>query len=299
MNSNLTIVIPAYNESQSIQSVLEEMQLFAWETNASVIIVNDGSKDNTKDILTQFKNQYPDFPLQVITHSLNRGYGGALKSGINHVQTKFVVTMDADGQHRLEDISEMFDKLIRENADMCIGNRNFMGSNFSRNLVKKIVLFFVKKSTGIEISDLNSGMKMYKTNIVQSLLKYTPNGMPFSDTIVLLHHQFRYKITEQVITINERTVGESTINYRTAINTIIEVANIIINFFPFKFFAYIALALLLFSMAWGIPLILAGHGLSVGTSFLLLASMNLIFFGLILENIVRSRFEHYSYPTDA
>ena len=299
MNSNLTIVIPAYNESQSIQSVLEEMQLFAWETNASVIIVNDGSKDNTKDILTQFKNQYPDFPLQVITHSLNRGYGGALKSGINHVQTKFVVTMDADGQHRLEDISEMFDKLIRENADMCIGNRNFMGSNFSRNLVKKIVLFFVKKSTGIEISDLNSGMKMYKTNIVQSLLKYTPNGMPFSDTIVLLHHQFRYNITEQVITINERTAGESTINYRTAINTIIEVANIIINFFPFKFFAYIALALLLFSMAWGIPLILAGHGLSVGTSFLLLASMNLIFFGLILENIVRSRFEHYSYPTDA
>ena len=85
MNSNLTIVIPAYNESQSIQSVLEEMQLFAWETNASVIIVNDGSKDNTKDILTQFKNQYPDFPLQIITHSLNRGYGGALKSGINHV----------------------------------------------------------------------------------------------------------------------------------------------------------------------------------------------------------------------
>ena len=206
--------------------------------------------------------------------------------------------MDADGQHRLEDISKMFDKLTRDKADMCIGNRNFRGSNFSRNLIKKIVLFFVKKSTGIKISDLNSGMKMYKTSIVKSLLKYTPNGMPFSDTIVLLHHQFRYKITEQEIIINNRTGGQSTINYRTAIYTVIEVANIIINFFPFKFFAYIAMALLFFSMAWGIPLILARHGLSVGTSFLLLASMNLIFFGLILENIVRSRFEHYTYMTD-
>ncbi len=298
MNSNLTIVIPAYNESESIKDVLEPMRVFAGETNASVIIVNDGSKDNTLDVLTQFKTQHPDFPLQIITHSLNRGYGGALKSGIMHVQTKFLVTMDADGQHRLEDISKMFDKLTRDKADMCIGNRNFRGSNFSRNLIKKIVLFFVKKSTGIKISDLNSGMKMYKTSIVKSLLKYTPNGMPFSDTIVLLHHQFRYKITEQEIIINNRTGGQSTINYRTAIYTVIEVANIIINFFPFKFFAYIAMALLFFSMAWGIPLILARHGLSVGTSFLLLASMNLIFFGLILENIVRSRFEHYTYMTD-
>lgn len=203
--------------------------------------------------------------------------------------------MDADGQHNLNDLPKLYDELIREKADMCIGNRNFKGSTFSRNLIKKSVLYFVRRSTGITINDLNSGMKMYKTPIVQSLLKYTPNGMPFSDTIVLLHHQFRFKIAEQEIEINERASGESTINYKTAIYTIVEVASIIINFFPFKFFFYIAILLFAGGLIWGIPFIVTGHGLTTGTSFLMLASLNLFFFGIILENVVRARFENYRY----
>lgn len=295
MQANLSIVIPAYNESASILSVLESMISFVEEFKIHVIVVNDGSKDHTLQILQQFKSEHPNFRLQIISHSRNRGYGAALKSGILHSYTPYVVTMDADGQHRMEDLPKLFQKMKQEGADLCIGNRNFQGSSFSRNIIKKMVLYFVRKATGITISDLNSGMKMYKTPIVQSLLKYTPNGMPFSDTIVLLHHQFRYKIVEEDIEIRNRETGESTINYKTAIYTIVEVANIIINFFPFKFFLYIALLLFVLAIIWGLPLILIGHGLSTGTSFLLLASLNFFFFGIILENVVRSRFENYNY----
>jgi len=295
MHSNLTIVIPAYNESESIRGVLENMIPFIMKNDIQVIVVNDGSRDNTQQIAISFKEQHPAFPLRIISHSLNRGYGGALKSGIELAATAYVVTMDADGQHNLDDLPKLFDTMIQEKADMCIGNRNFKGSTLSRNLIKKSVLYFVKRSTGIDIHDLNSGMKMYKTAIVQSLLKYTPNGMPFSDTIVLLHHQFRYKITEQEIAINERAAGESTINYKTAIYTIVEVANIIINFFPFKFFFYIAVLLFMIGMLWGIPFIASGNGLTTGTSFLILASLNFFFFGIILENVVRARFENYRY----
>ncbi|MBK7762859.1 MAG: glycosyltransferase family 2 protein [Bacteroidetes bacterium] len=295
MHSKLSIVIPAYNESASIIQVLEEMILFVAEFNIHVLVVNDGSKDDTLQRLQQFKINNPNFSLQIISHSQNRGYGGALKSGILHAKTEYVVTMDADGQHRMEDLPKLYQRMKLEGADLCIGNRNFKGSSFSRNVIKKMVLYFVRKATGIEVSDLNSGMKMYKTAIVKSLLKYTPNGMPFSDTIVLLHHQFRYKIVEEDIDIRARENGVSTINYKTAIYTIVEVANIIINFFPFKFFFYISVLLFVLSIIWGLPLVLIGKGLSTGTSFLLLASLNFFFFGIILENVVRSRFEHYTY----
>jgi glycosyltransferase involved in cell wall biosynthesis len=295
MKENLSIVIPAYNESGSIAGVLENISRFVKENKLNVIVVNDGSTDATLDALTSFILSNPDYPLQVINHSVNRGYGGALKSGMRHVITRYLVTIDADGQHHVEDIATLYHQLCDEKADMCIGNRNFQGSSLSRNLIKRLVLYFVKKSTGIKVNDLNSGMKLYKTDIVQSLLKYAPNGMPFSDAIVLLHHQFRYKITESPIQISERRNGESTINYKTAVYTIAEVANMIINFFPFKFFFYIAVILFSFAVVWGTPLILSGNGLSTGTSFLLLASLNFSFFGIILENIVRSRFEDYTY----
>lgn len=295
MTSRMSIVIPAYNEGQNIGDVLESLTGFATVYQAKIIVVNDGSKDNTPGVLHDFKRKHPGLSLEIISHSLNRGYGAALKTGINHTETEFLVTIDADGQHDLNDIPVLFKKMTDEQADLCIGNRNFQGSSASRNFIKRIVLFFVRQATGIKINDLNSGMKMYRTGIVKKLIRYAPNGMPFSDVIVLLHHQFRYKIVEEDIHIKARMNGESTINYKTAIQTIVEVAQIIINFFPFKFFCYIALVLFIFGVAWGTPLILAGHGLSTGTSFLLLTAINFLFFGIVLESVVRSRFESFNY----
>ena len=296
-NGNTTIVIPTFNEAESIEYVLNELLAYTRKHHCKVIVVDDGSTDHTQEILNRFTANNPTFQLHLITHSQNRGYGGAIKSGILAADTDYVVTIDADGQHNLTDIEELKQKMLSEKADMCIGNRNFKGSTFYRNIIKQLVLYIVRKSTGINISDLNSGMKLYKTSIVQSLLKYTPNGMPFSDTIVLLHHQFRYKITETDIIIRDRENGKSTINYKTAIYTLVEVANIIINFFPFRFFLYIALSLFILSLVWGLPFIMEGHGMSTGMSFLLLASLNFIFFGILLENVVRSRFEDYHYNT--
>lgn len=295
MTSDLSIVIPAYNEGKNIGKVLESLIAFAVPYRLCVIVVNDGSKDNTLEVLKAFQHQHPEMHLKVVSHSLNRGYGAAIKTGIQHTDTTYIVTIDADGQHDLNDIPVLYRKLVDEQADLCIGDRKFQGSSISRNLIKRLVLFFVRKATGIAINDLNSGMKMYKTSIAKKLIRYAPNGMPFSDVIVLLHHQFRYKIVEEEIHIRKRINGKSTINYKTAIQTIAEVAQIIINFFPFKFFCYIAVLLFLAGSVWGAPLILAGKGLSTGTSFLLLTSINFLFFGIVLESVVRSRFESFHY----
>jgi glycosyltransferase involved in cell wall biosynthesis len=119
-SSSLTIVIPAFNESEGISinlpGVLEFCKVHHWK----LIIVNDGSTDNTTEILQKFENQPR---LTVIHHKINRGYGGALKTGLMAVDTDYAVTIDADGQHQLSDIEKLLDLMMEKDADMIVGCR--------------------------------------------------------------------------------------------------------------------------------------------------------------------------------
>jgi glycosyltransferase involved in cell wall biosynthesis len=100
---SLSIVIPTFNEAGSIEYVLNELLAYTRKNHCKIIIVDDGSTDSTPEILTRIALSNPTLPLKVITHTQNRGYGGALKSGILGADTDLVVTIDADGQHNLED----------------------------------------------------------------------------------------------------------------------------------------------------------------------------------------------------
>src|SRR5512138_2621406 len=97
----LTVLIPVYNEAEILSlfapSLIELCRTKDWK----IIFVNDGSCDDTKRILDGLDSS---FHLRVIHHKVNRGYGGALKTGISQVTTPFLVTMDGDGQHRPEDV---------------------------------------------------------------------------------------------------------------------------------------------------------------------------------------------------
>ncbi len=85
-----------------------------------IILVNDGSTDRTLEIASNllFPHGY-----QVISHKINHGYGAAIKSGISAVDTEFLVTIDADGQHRIEDVDRLYEQACKTDADMVVGNR--------------------------------------------------------------------------------------------------------------------------------------------------------------------------------
>src|SRR5690606_15321721 len=121
-----------------------------------------------------------------------------------------------------------------------------------RNVGKRLILWFTRIFLKLPVRDLNSGMKLYKTNIVQSLLPFTPNSMAFSDVVTLVHFQLRYKIVERNITVSPRSRGRSTINWRTAVQTLSEIAFLVVNFFPFKVFSLLAFLFFLAGAAWGI-----------------------------------------------
>ena len=180
-DSKLSIVIPAYNEETSLSVVLPQIIGFCAENNFKLIIVNDGSTDKTGSLLSQYANE----DIEIINHKINRGYGGALKSGIRNAQTTYVITIDADGQHNLSDVKNMLQQIEQNDADLGVGARP--DSRISIRFVgKRIIRFVARRLMTIPINDINSGMKIYRTELAKQYIDLCPDNMAFSDIIGLV-----------------------------------------------------------------------------------------------------------------
>lgn len=284
--NDLTIVIPAYNEEIALDSFLPELMVFCETRGCKLIIVNDGSKDNTREILNKYEN-YPF--LTSIHHKLNRGYGGAIKTGILAVHTPFVITIDADGQHRLEDVSALYDAIRQNDADMVVGGRRKYNESLYRKTGKSLIRFLANRLMSINIHDLNSGMKIYRTDLVWQYLQLCPDTMALSDIITLIFINQRHLVLEHPITIVPRRAGESTINIITAVDTLLEILHIVTLFNPMRVFLPPALFFFLFSAIWGTPILLRGEGVSVGTELLFITGLICFFLGLIAEQLALIR----------
>ena len=281
---DLTLIIPCYNEEANIDHVLPKVLTWAEQKQAKIICVNDGSKDRTWDLL----NTYKDHPsLTILKHRRNKGYGGAIKTGISNCKTRYCVTFDADGQHDLGSVELLYDEIQKQDADLCVGDRRFKGSTYARNLAKKIIIRFTKFFLPIPINDLNSGMKMYLTESALQVIGQCPNGMSYSDIVVLAMENRTMKIIEVPIKVHDRMGGTSTISYKTAIETISEIMYMIINIFPLRFFGLASLILFLLGLAWALPFILRGVGLTNGSSFIFFTALILLLNGILLESINR------------
>ncbi len=286
MMNDLTLVIPAYNEAEALASFIPELLSFCREHQCSLIIVDDGSKDGTGEILAR----YGDEPLFMpIRHKVNKGYGGAIKTGLAATCTKYVITIDADGQHTLEDIVLLYNHLVAEDADMVIGRRKMVKESLYRKLGKSIIRRIARALMPIPIQDLNSGMKIYLTEIVQRYLDLPPNNMAFSDIITLIFISQGHLVREHDIHVKLRETGKSTINTKTAFDTVMEIIHIICLFNPMRIFLPLTLFFLVSSMIWGIPIVLRGEGISVGTLFLFVTGLLFFMLGLLAEQLALIR----------
>lgn len=284
MARTLTIVIPAYNEADSLSIFFPEVIQHCKEKLYKLIIVNDGSKDTTQEVLESFKGGTYDF--EIINHKVNKGYGGAIKTGIAASHTDYVITIDADGQHYLTDIDKLFARVITTDADLIVGSRKGHSSaSVFRGLGKSIIRMVAKMLMKLSIYDINSGMKIYNTNLVQRYLKLTPDTMSFSDVITLTFVNNRHLVLEEPINIKNRLEGTSTIGVRTAFETVLEIINIIILFNPARIFLPIALFFLFSGLCWGTYIFLLGRGVSVGASTLVLTGLIIFLLGLMAEQL--------------
>ena len=281
--SLLTVIIPAYNEAEALQRVLKEIIAYCSQRNWKIILINDGSRDQTRELLREFKDSDC---LSVIHHKLNKGYGGAIKSGIKQVDTKYCVTIDADGQHDLDDVEKILQKMIERDADLIVGNRRGNPSlqtyrEFGKSLIRGIARMLMP----LTVYDINSGLKMYNTKLAQKYISICPDSMAFSDVITLTFIYQRNLVLETPIKINQRVAGKSKIRMRTAFETIMEIVNIVTLFNPMRIFLPLSILFILLSLIWEIPIALRGYGISVGAMLGFITGLIFFLLGLIAEQL--------------
>jgi glycosyltransferase involved in cell wall biosynthesis len=285
---DLTILIPCYNEEKALVIFMPELLEFCAKEQFHLIFINDGSKDNTKKVIAE-AIAGKEFA-SLVDLKVNRGYGGAIKSGILAAKTEYVITIDGDGQHLLSDVSNLYSKILSEEADMIIGSRKGQASaSLFRAVGKNLIRSFTKLIMHLPIYDLNSGMKIYRRNLASKYLNFCSDGMPFSDSIALMFINEKNYVIEIPITIKERLAGESTINIKTAFETILQIIYIYVFYFPLKIFITSGLVILLLSIAWGLRFLLAGKGVSNGMLTGILISFTMFLLGLIAQQIVMVR----------
>lgn len=285
--SDLTLVIPVYNEEQALAAFLPELLAFCAEGGHQLVMVDDGSRDGSAALLAAHQAT-PG--LTVLRHKLNRGYGGALKTGLAAAKTRYVITLDADGQHRLADIDRLYAGIRDTDADMIVGRRpRDCTGGWYRRLGKRLIRWTARRLMPVPIEDLNSGMKIYQTRLVQQYLPLCPDSMAFSDTIALIFISQRHLVQELPIDIEPRQGGSSTINTMTALETVRQILNMVVLFNPMQVFLPIALGLFLAGFAWGLPIVLSGRGVSVGALLGMVSGLLFFFLGLLAEQLSQLR----------
>lgn len=284
--NDLTIIVPAYNEETALALFLPELMLFCETNGCRLIIVNDGSSDKTSDLLE--RHRQVDF-FTPLNHKVNRGYGGAIKTGICAAQTPYIITIDADGQHRPEDIVSLYQFMQERDADMVVGRRKKHKESTYRKIGKMLIHRIATLLMPIHIQDLNSGMKLYRTELAKNYIQLYPDTMAFSDIVTLVFINQRHLVVEQPITVTPRIAGQSTISTKTAIDTVMEILHIVTLFNPMRIFLPPAIFFLIFSAVWGLPILFRGEGISVGTLFLFVTGLIFFFLGLIAEQLALIR----------
>ncbi len=283
----LTVIIPAYNEAENLDLLLPELLEKCRINHWKLIIVNDGSTDHTGEVLAGYAHEPI---LKVNQHKLNKGYGASIKTGLYDSTTTYASTFDADGQHRIEDIDRLLQSIRDEDADMVVGSRKGQKTgSLIRRFGKILIRLIAKILMTVPIHDLNSGMKIYRTDLAKQYLHLPPDGMSFSDTITLIFINNRHLVLEVPIVINKRNSGESTIKMQTAFQTVMEIINIVVFFNPMKIFLPISLVCFVVTLAWAIPIIAMGRGVSIGSLLGIVAGLIFFLLGLITEQLSKIR----------
>jgi UDP-N-acetylglucosamine---dolichyl-phosphate N-acetylglucosaminyltransferase len=185
---HVTVVVPAYNEERTIAGVIRGLKAKGF---TRIIVVDDGSSDRTSELACERD-------VVVLRHTVNRGLGGALATGIRgalRFKPDIIVTFDGDGQHDPSDIAQLTQPIEKGEADVVIGSRQQNSERIpsSRRLAHRIANLVTYCLFGVRTSDSQSGLRAF-TYDAASRIRITTNGMEVSSEIVaeIARNSLRY-----------------------------------------------------------------------------------------------------------
>ena len=211
---DIILIIPAYNEEDNILKTYKTIKDYNKKnkTNYEVIVINDGSKDKTGEILDKEKIPHID-----LIHNL--GIGGAVQTGYKYAYNNnydIAIQFDGDGQHDVNYVKNIIEPIIKQEADFVVGSR-FIGnvSKFktsgARRAGIKVISFFIKLCSGVKIYDTTSGFRACNKEIISLFANSYPLEYPEPITTVELAKK-KYRIKEVGVNMKEREGGKSSIH---------------------------------------------------------------------------------------
>lgn len=277
----LSIVIPVYNEENAILQTLHHLNdvIYRKGIKYEIIIVNDGSTDNTPHILNNSNLNF-----ELITFNQNRGYGAALKTGIKKSNYDIVAITDADGTYPNEKIPVMYEEI--EYYDMIVGERSFKDLPHIRKPAKWFINKLANYLADYKIPDLNSGLRLFRKKDALKFFKIIPNGFSFTTTITLAMLTNGMKVKFIPISYMKREGKSKLRPIYDSLNFIQLILRTVLYFNPLKVFVPLSIIILLLSLgvfmysALALPKIL-----DATVTILFISAIQILAIGMIADMI--------------
>lgn len=201
MNKKISVIIPAYNEEQSLPILLDEIEeILSGKFEYEIIVIDDGSTDGSFELLQ--KRVKSDGKIRVSRFLRNYGKSAALSEGFKKAQGDYVITLDSDLQDDPNEIPRLIE-ILESGYDLVSGWKKYRRDPFSKRIPSKFFNFITRILTGIKLHDFNCGLKAYRKSVVKSLDIY--GGM--HRYIPVLVGKKGYKVTETVVNHRQRKYG--------------------------------------------------------------------------------------------
>ncbi len=278
--NKLSIVIPAYNEEEGIVETLK--QLISSFPDSEIIVVDDGSTDSTVEYVSNFET------VNLIKHEFNRGYGSAIKTGMQSATRDYIAWFDADNEHNAENLKNMVEILESKKLVAVLGQRD-RSINKIRGFGKfiiRLLAWSLDVKTGV---DLNCGLRVFRREIILRYLYLLPDKYSASMTSTIIMIERKYPFIFHPITINQR-LGESKVALSDGFEALILVLRAITLFSPIRVFLRLSILLLSVGIVYGlIKALITGLGFSVLSAILIMAGLIIGVLGLIADQISQMR----------
>lgn len=209
--SELSVFLPTFNESQSIEKVVADVKKTLLKTadKWELIVVNDGSSDSTESVVSKIIMEDPR--IKLVNHKENKGYGAALKTGFYKSKYKWVSFIDSDGQFDFSEIKDFINKQQQTNADLVIGYYKKRQVSKFKIITSKLWELSVFVLFGLKVHDIDCGFKLISKKVFEKIPRLeSERGAFISSELLIKARKERFKIVEVPVTHYPRRAGIGT-----------------------------------------------------------------------------------------